>query len=196
MMNNFILVHFAEDKSVKVLESGHKLYIPTRSRFQEDTGTNEGTLTKQLTDRRLINPQFAKVLEANPKFPEIQKGDYVFTHYGAYEQAQPHGEDDIINATQVFFVTNEAQTLIRPVNGIYIGEEIYVEAERSPGGLYLTPEAEVKEKCKVKVLYAPHRARYGPGSTVATSDDKQYIFEFNHRKYVMLKPEYIVGEYI
>lgn len=212
VLNDYLLVEFIDDKSIKELPNGKQLIIPTRSIFQQDTGKNEGTLTQQVLDRRLINPQIAVVVEENKtvdhitgkrRFPDFKKGTIVYTHYGAWDTSRPYthleASCDFISANTILFTTDETKSLIEPVNGVYVGELADEEPEQTKSGLWIpeTCRENVVDRCRIKLLHVPKGDKiHTAGEVVRTIDDKHYTFDFNNRKYIMVKQDFIIGTYV
>lgn len=183
-----ILVEFAENKLERDLGGGLKIHIPERSKFDVVDGSE---YTSRITDRKLVNPQLAIVKAENNKF-SFKIGDMVYLHYGAYELRYPYQDEQFfVNANMVFFTCNDGE--IKPIKGIHIGKVIEKEAPRTVSGIYLTPDAMVKEKCMIKLVHtSPNNYGFQDGDEVYTVDDHQYIFEYNGEKYVKLSEQYIV----
>lgn len=152
------------------------LTIPERYLIQSAEKDGEHDAYGITTNRRLINPQICT---------NVLTGDRLFVHYGAYELRKDADEGSLIPERTVLFLLDP----IRPLPGKYIGEAVYSDDERTPGGIIL--KEGVKEGVKVKVLHSS--GRFEPGTVIITQDDRQYPFKYEGKDYIMLTDEVIVG---
>lgn len=188
-LNNYIIVSF-DKKHNKVFEVGGVELI----RPDEWTLTEEGSTNFNMKE---VHPQIATVLVGNPRYP-YRKGDKVFLHYMAKETEQAidvEGEEQSgVDANFVFFVI-DGDNMVMAKN-TYLGEQVYVDAPKTPSGIYTTPFDKKKEVLKIKLTHVPYDSEYfDVGEVVFTVDDNQYTFEYKGKEYIRLRSEEIVGKY-
>lgn len=174
--NSNILVRFHEE-----IETPSNLIIPERYTVHEKAydGDNE-TRTAVTTDRRLINPQIVDVLSGE------YEGETAFVYYGAYETAVWPDDRAIIQERNLLFLLNP----IRPLPGIQLGEEVFVEGDRTESGIYRSTNTGGVDGIKVKILYGTMA-----GKTIVTQDSAQYWLLYGGKKYLMVRDKFIAAYY-
>lgn len=187
LLNGNILVEFEECANLKrgVLD----LVIAERYLIQEADQEGEHDAYGVTTDRRLINPQTVKIIEGNDEIPD---GTRCFVHYGAWEIAQWWEGQAIIPARTVFFKLDP----ITPFEGNYLGHEVFKEGERTDSGIYLTPYAEIKLPCNIKIIHVPENSGIKVGDEVITVDAAQYQLNYEGEKFIKLKDSEIIARVI
>lgn len=187
LLNDHILVEFEQRPK---LSEALDLVMPERYLIQEADKEGEYDAYGVVTDRRTINPQIVNVIQGNNAIPN---GSRCFVHYGAFEIAKWYTpKQAIIRASMVFFMLDP----IRPFAGNYLGEEIFVEGEKTASGIYLTPYAETKLPCNVRILHVPEQSDLKEGDEVISVDAANYTLKYQDKKYVRLKDSEIVAKMV
>lgn len=210
--NNYLIVEF---ESNRILKYG-KLELIRPISWEHKASDSEEEITKRAEslDRKLVNEQVAIVKVGNEKYP-YKKGDRVFLHYMAKESekvVEIDGEEySAVDGDFVFFVINSDETFTMADN-VYLGEQLYSDAPRTPSGIFTTPFDKVKEVLKIRITHAPQRIfnrhwdaslpkdrpfRYREpenkiGDIVATCDDFQYVLLYDGKEYIKLLDDEIV----
>jgi len=191
-------------------ETPLNLIIPERYNVheEEDEDDENGTRHAITTDRRLINPQTVTVVHDNGYWldtvrdnypeqerdetlrscPRIYAGKKYFVYYGAYETASWLSETEaIIDAKFVFFQLDPVVML----PGIYLGDEVFDNGERTNSGIWLREER--KDGLRVKLTHVPKGGSYKVGQTVITYNDKNYWLRYGGHKHLKITEDVVVG---
>lgn len=187
LLNDHLLVEFEPRQK---LSDKLDLVMPERYLIQDADKEGEHDAYGIVTDRRTINPQIVKVIKGNKQIPD---GSRCFVHYGAFEVAQWFTpKQAIIKSGMVFFMLDP----IRTFPGNYLGEEVFIEGERTASGIYVTPYAETKLPCNVKILHAPEASGLKAGDEVISIDAANYTLTYQDKKYVKLRESEIVAKMV
>lgn len=180
---DYIVVQFDEQEA-KV--HGTDIIIPERYLIQEGDET-ENSAYGVTTDRRLINPQVVTVIQGNETVPT---GVKAFVHYGAYEVAQwIDDKNALIKSAMVFFTLDP----ITPLPGNYLGEEVFIEGDKTDSGIYITPYAEMKLPINIKITHVSKNSEIQVGDEVITIDSAQYPLKYEDKTYIKLRDSEIVA---
>lgn len=177
-INNNILVEF------EAVPKTSGLLIPERYLIQSAEKDGEQDAVGVTTDRRLINPQTVKILSGE------HAGRRGFVHYGAYELAKWYIEAQAIIPGHMLFMLIDP---IRTLPGVYLGDEVFTEGEKTASGIYITPYADKKEGVIIKLTYVPENSNLRVGETVITIDNYQYPLTLEGKKHIRLFEREIIG---
>jgi co-chaperonin GroES (HSP10) len=178
-LSNRILVKFEEN-----IETPLNLIIPERYVVHEQgDATDNETRTGVTTDRRLINPQNVTILSGE------HTGRTAFVYYGSYEVAKWIDGNALIPDHMLLFFTNPIEMMPET----YLGDEIFIEGDKTPSGIYTTPVTEQKDGIRIRLTHVPENCVASAGDTVITMDDKQYWLIYGGQRMIKLRESEIVA---
>lgn len=180
MNDNKVIVSFKDN-----IETPLNLIIPERYTIHEQSGYMDNESRHAVTsDRRLINPQNVTILSGE------NEGKEAFVYYLAYECAK--WIDDkraVIPESMIFFITDP----IEMMPDTYLGQEVFINGEKTESGIYITPFVEKKEGVRIKLTHVPKNSIASVGDIVITIDDKQYSLIYGGQTHIKLMEREIVA---
>lgn len=187
LSSGHILVEFEEKPKMSATLD---LVAPERFLVQEAEEEGETNAWAVTTDRRTINPQIVNVIIGDDTVPTDSR---CFVHYGCFEIGQWYNDKQcIIRANMVFFMLDPIKTF----QGNYLGEEVFVEGEKTESGIYTTPIVEEKLPCNIVITHIPDNSSFAVGDEVITIDGAQYTLNYNGKKYIKLRDSEIIAKVV
>jgi len=195
--SNIGVVFDEEDKRFFDLGNGVTLERAEAWRFNEGS-EEKNTRVETNVNHLEVNPQFARVVVANPNLP-YEVGDILFLHYLAYETFEElfelQGEDKVcfIEESYVLFKIKDGQFILP--KGVYLAEEVLEDAPKTASGIFLTPFTHTKDDLVIRIKHCPVEAPiYAEGDLVISLDVHNYPIEVYDQKYFVIKEDEIVGK--
>lgn len=191
VLHNRIVVRFDETDKKLFNVGGVELYRPDEWLHKSEEGKTTYT---ENTNYLETKPQRATVTHTNEKYP-YQVGDKVFLHYMAHTTstyAIEETKDAFVFADYVFFTFNEDGTY-KMAEGVYFGEQIYSEDEKTPNGIIINVLGHKPKLCQIKLTHVPDDSEFKIGDVILTVDSYQYPANVDGKDYVMVRESEIAG---
>lgn len=206
VLHNRIVVRFDETDKKLFNVGGVELYRPDEWLHKSEEGK---TTYAENTNYLETKPQIATVVYENhsPKLdgygipiPNTRKylyktGDKVFLHYMAHTTstyAIEETKDAFVFADYIFFTFNEDGTY-KMAEGVYFGEQIYSEDEKTPNGIIINVLGHKPKLCQIKLTHVPDGSEFKVGDVILTVDSYQYPANVDGKDYVMVRESEISG---
>lgn len=177
---------------------GNGIILERADAWEHSEGTAEqNKLVTNNVNKIDVNPQICEVVVSNEN-SFFNVGDKIFTHYMAYEVADPieiDGEELAIieNDFAIFKIENGKKVL---PNGYYLGEQIMETEIKLESGLFLNV-IEKKKALTIKITDVPEKASdILVNDVIQSIDDFNYQFPYEGKNYVFIKEEEIVAKLV
>jgi co-chaperonin GroES (HSP10) len=196
ILHDRIICRFDEkhNKIIPLGDTGIELYRPDEWLHRDEEGKQTFIENFNYLETK---PQIATVTESNSKYP-YQRGDKLFLHYMAHETAKYANEETkeaFVLAEYVLFTFMDDGSY-KIVDGVYFGEQVLTEDEKTAGGIIINVLGQKPKLCQIKLTHVPSNAIFEAGQVILSIDNYQYKVNVDGKTYIMLREREIVGTVI